>query len=58
MELSIQELRDQVCENFDNRSYTINEIEDTMNLRLISLINDIPYAPNILDSIFSLNPFK
>ena len=45
-------------ENFDNRSYTIDAIEENMDLKLISFMKDIPYSSTVLESIFSLNPYK
>ena len=45
-------------ENFEDRSYSIEAIEENMELKLISLMKDIPFASTVLESIFSLNPFK
>ena len=44
-------------ENFENKSYTIDAIEDNMDLKLISFMKDIPYCSTVLESIFSLNPY-
>ncbi len=54
---SAEDLRRLLEESFDNRAYTKKEIEETMKLDLFSLVSDVPYASQSMDSIFSLNPY-
>jgi hypothetical protein len=55
---SLEDLRIALKEQFDNKSYTKSNIEETMDLECIELISDIPYAVQVLESIFALNPFQ
>lgn len=45
-------------DNFDNKRYLKKDIEETMGISLVNLVPDFPYAAQLLDSIFSLNPYE
>lgn len=57
-EYSIEDLVNMLGQNYDNKMYTKKEIEETMDIALISLVRDVPYASQVLESIFSLHPFQ
>ena len=51
------DLRELLNQSYDSRSYSKKEIEETMNIHLLDLIPDVAYGSQVIDSIFSLNPF-
>lgn len=55
---STEELRYQLSEKFDNRIYTKDSVEETMSIDMIDLLQDIPYASQVLDSIFAVSPYQ
>lgn len=55
---SIEEMKQLVSDNFENKEYLIKAVEESMNLSIVSLLNDIPFAMTSIDSIFCIEPFK
>lgn len=55
---STSELRHQLGEKFDDRNYTKVSVEETMEINMIELVTDIPYATHVLESIFAINPYE
>ena len=58
MGISLDDMRIILREKFDNRNYTKPSVEETMNLQFIELVSDIPYASQVLESIFVVNPYQ
>lgn len=45
-------------DSFDNKTYTKSKVEEVMNIDLIELLFDIPYSSQVIESIFTLNPYQ
>lgn len=58
MGLSLEDLRIALKEKFDDRNYTKTSVEETMDLECIEVVSDIPYAAQVLESIFAVNPYQ
>lgn len=53
-----EELRYKLSEKFDSRIYTKASVEDTMDIDMLDLMQDVPYTSQVLDAIFSINPYQ
>lgn len=57
VKLNTEELLTQLHVHFEDKNYYKSDIERTMSLELISLMSDIPFSSQIVENIFTLNPY-
>jgi hypothetical protein len=57
LKLNNEELLTLLQTHFEDKNYYKSDIERTMSLDLISLMSDIPFSSQIVENIFTLNPF-
>lgn len=58
LQTSSSELRYQLGQKFDNKTYTKASVEETMGISFIELVQDVPYATHVIESIFAINPYE
>mgnify|MGYP002138726017 CR=1 FL=1 len=55
---TVEDLKKFLEDSFDNKTYTKSKVEEVMNIDLIELLFDIPYSSQVIESIFTLNPYQ
>ena len=55
---SLEDLKQMVTDNYENKAYTVKDIEEGLEISLGSLLDDVPFSNNILSGIFSLNVYN
>lgn len=57
-QITIPELKETLRENFDDKGYMRDEVEETMGITFLGLLKDLEYGQRYINSIYSVNVFR
>lgn len=57
-EIGISDIKEALRENFDDKAYRKDEVEETMGVTFLGLMKDLNYGQKYVNSIYTVNVYR